>query len=83
LLIGGVYGLSIGAAFFGESMFYRRSNASKIALAHLVRRLKAGNYRLLDTQFISGHLRTLGAREIPRAAYELLLEDALAHEADF
>ncbi len=82
-LIGGLYGLSIGAAFFGESMFFRRSNASKIALAHLVWRLRAGGYRLLDTQFISGHLRTLGAREIPRAAYELMLEDALAHEADF
>ncbi len=83
VLIGGVYGLSIGAAFFGESMFFRRSNASKIALTHLVWRLRAGNYRLLDTQFISQHLRSLGAREIPRARYEHLLSDALAHTGDF
>jgi len=82
-LIGGLYGLSIGAAFFGESMFQRRTNASKIALAHLVWRLRAGGYRLLDTQFISSHLRTLGAREIPRAAYEHLLNDALCHDGDF
>ncbi|VAW15165.1 Leucyl/phenylalanyl-tRNA--protein transferase [hydrothermal vent metagenome] len=82
-LIGGLYGLAIGAAFFGESMFSRRSNASKIALAHLVRRLDAGGYSLLDTQFISDHLRTLGAREIPRQAYELLLNDALGRKGDF
>ncbi len=82
-LIGGLYGLSIGAAFFGESMFHRRTDASKIALAHLVRRLNAGNYRLLDTQFISAHLLTLGAREIPRHLYERLLNDALGHNGDF
>ncbi len=82
-LIGGLYGLSIGAAFFGESMFHRRTDASKIALAHLVQRLNAGGYRLLDTQFVSRHLRTLGAREISRATYEHLLNDALDHSGDF
>jgi len=82
-LIGGLYGLAIGAAFFGESMFHRRTDASKIALAHLVRRLNAGNYRLLDTQFISPHLQTLGAREIPRHIYDRLLNEALKHDGDF
>lgn len=82
-LVGGLYGLSIGSAFFGESMFHRKTNASKIALAHLVERLRAGGYRLLDTQFITEHLRSLGAIEIPREAYETRLADALAHQADF
>ena len=82
-LVGGLYGLSIGAAFFGESMFHRATDASKIALAHLVERLRAGNYRLLDTQFLTDHLRSLGGIEIPRAAYELRLADALSARGDF
>ena len=82
-IVGGLYGVSIGAAFFGESMFHRRTDCSKIAMAHLLWRLKAGNYRLLDTQFITDHLRTFGGIEIPREDYELRLADALAHEADW
>jgi len=82
-IVGGLYGVSIGAAFFGESMFHRRTDCSKIAMAHLLRRLKAGNYRLLDTQFITDHLRTFGGIEIPREDYELRLADALGHEADW
>jgi leucyl/phenylalanyl-tRNA--protein transferase len=82
-LVGGLYGLSIGAAFFGESMFHRRTNASKIALAHLVERLQAGGYRLLDTQFVTEHLKTFGGIEIPREDYELRLAHALEHTADF
>jgi leucyl/phenylalanyl-tRNA--protein transferase len=82
-LVGGLYGLSIGAAFFGESMFHRRTNASKIALAHLLERLKAGGYRLLDTQFVTDHLKTFGGTEIPREDYELRLANALEHSADF
>ena len=82
-LVGGLYGLSIGAAFFGESMFHRRTNASKIALAHLVERLQAGGYRLLDTQFVTEHLKTFGGTEIPREDYELRLAHALEHTADF
>ena len=82
-IVGGLYGVSIGAVFFGESMFHRRTDCSKIAMAHLLRRLKAGNYRLLDTQFITDHLRTFGGIEIPREDYELRLADALAHEADW
>ncbi len=82
-LVGGLYGLSLGAAFFGESMFHRRTNASKIALAHLVARLKAGGYQLLDTQFISDHLKTMGGVEIERKEYEALLSRALNGDADF
>ena len=82
-LVGGLYGLSIGAAFFGESMFHRRTDASKVALVHLVSRLRAGGYRLLDTQFVTDHLKTFGGLEIPREDYELRLSDALAHEADW
>jgi leucyl/phenylalanyl-tRNA--protein transferase len=82
-LVGGLYGLSIGAAFFGESMFHRRTDASKIALAHLVERLRAGGYRLLDTQFVTDHLRSFGGIEIPREEYEVMLADALAHHGDF
>ena len=82
-LVGGLYGVSIGAAFFGESMFHRRTDCSKIAMAHLLKRLKSGNYRLLDTQFVTDHLRTFGGIEIPREDYELRLADALAHEADW
>lgn len=82
-LVGGLYGLSIGAAFFGESMFHRRTDASKIALAHLVERLRVGGYRLLDTQFVTDHLRTFGGIEIPREEYEVKLADALEHRGDF
>lgn len=82
-LIGGLYGLAIGGVFFGESMFHRRADASKIALAHLVERLNAGGYTLLDTQFITDHLASLGAIEIPRAIYEVRLSAALDIEADF
>jgi leucyl/phenylalanyl-tRNA---protein transferase len=82
-LVGGLYGLSIGAAFFGESMFHRVTDASKIALAHLVQRLNAGGYRLLDTQFVTEHLMRFGGVEISREEYELRLADALAHTGDF
>ena len=82
-LIGGLYGLSIGAAFFGESMFHRATGASKVALAHLVERLKIGGYRLLDTQFMTDHLRTFGGIEIAREDYELRLGEALRHQGDF
>jgi leucyl/phenylalanyl-tRNA--protein transferase len=82
-LVGGLYGLSIGAAFFGESMFHRRTDASKIALVHLVTRLKAGGYRLLDTQFVTDHLKTFGGIEIPREDYEVRLAEALEHRGDF
>jgi leucyl/phenylalanyl-tRNA--protein transferase len=82
-LVGGLYGLSIGAAFFGESMFHRATDASKIALVHLVERLRAGNYRLLDTQFVTDHLRTFGGIEIPREEYEVRLAHALEHRGNF
>ena len=76
-LIGGVYGVTIGAAFFGESMFSRRTDASKLALAYLVDRLRRGGFQLFDTQFITPHLASLGAVEISRAAYHKALNAAL------
>lgn len=82
-LVGGLYGVSLGAAFFGESMFHRETDASKVALVHLVERLRAGRYRLLDAQFVTDHLSTFGAVEVPRAAYRGVLADAVAAEADF
>lgn len=82
-LVGGVYGVTLGTAFFGESMFSRRTNASKIALAYLVHRLRAGGFTLFDTQFVTPHLTSLGAVEIPRAQYHAQLSQALAKEADF
>jgi leucyl/phenylalanyl-tRNA--protein transferase len=82
-LVGGLYGPSIGAAFFGESMFSRATDASKMALVHLVARLRAGGYRLLDTQFITAHLAQFGAVEISRAAYRRLLKPAVRAKADF
>jgi leucyl/phenylalanyl-tRNA---protein transferase len=82
-LVGGLYGLSLGAAFFGESMFHRKTDASKIAMAHLVERLNAGGYRLLDTQFVTDHLASLGGIEIPREVYEVRLGDALQHRGDY
>ncbi|HWM46863.1 MAG TPA: leucyl/phenylalanyl-tRNA--protein transferase [Xanthobacteraceae bacterium] len=83
VLVGGLYGVSMGAAFFGESMFHRARDASKVALVHLVARLKAGGFRLLDTQFVTEHLKTFGAYEVPRRQYHKLLSDALASDADF
>jgi leucyl/phenylalanyl-tRNA--protein transferase len=83
LLVGGLYGVSLGRAFFGESMFHRARDASKIALVHLVARLKAGGYSLLDTQFVTDHLKTFGAAEVPKRQYHHQLEDALAGEGDF
>jgi len=82
-LVGGLYGLAIGGAFFGESMFHRRTDASKMAMAHLVDRLDAGGFVLLDTQFVTPHLESLGGVEIPRAEYEERLGEALALEGDW
>ena len=82
-LVGGLYGVALGGAFFGESMFSRASDASKVALAHLVARLKLGRFRLLDTQFVTHHLRQFGAQEIPRALYRRQLAAALAADAHF
>jgi len=82
-LVGGLYGVSLGRAFFGESMFHIARDASKVALVHLVARLTAGNYRLLDTQFVTDHLRTFGATEVSRPAYHKLLDAALVGEGEF
>lgn len=82
-LAGGLYGVVIGGAFFGESMFSRRTDASKIALVHLVARLRAGGFTLLDTQFTTPHLQRMGAVEIGREAYREQLSAALRRPADF
>ena len=82
-LIGGVFGVTLGRAFFGESMFSRRVDASKLALSYLVDRLKRAGYELFDTQFLTPHLATLGAVEIPRADYKRQLALALEGMADF
>ena len=82
-LVGGLYGLAIGGAFFGESMFHRKTNASKMAMAHLVERLKAGGFVLLDTQFLTPHLASLGGVEIPREQYEERLAEALPVRGDW
>ena len=82
-LVGGLYGVSLGAAFFGESMFSRVTDASKVALVHLVARLRCGGYRLLDTQFLTPHLAQFGGAEISRAHYHRLLADALRYRAVF
>ena len=76
-LVGGLYGVSLGGAFFGESMFHRVRDASKIALVHLVARLRAGGFVLLDTQFVTDHLKIFGARELTRRQYHRQLEAAL------
>lgn len=81
-LVGGVYGVVLGTAFFGESMFSRRDDASKIALAHLVARLRGAGFTLFDTQFVTPHLIRLGAREISRSKYRGLLRGALARRPD-
>jgi leucyl/phenylalanyl-tRNA---protein transferase len=82
-LVGGLYGVALGAAFFGESMFSRVTDASKVALVHLVARLRLGGYRLLDTQFLTPHLAQFGAIEISRARYHRLLAEALRYRAVF
>lgn len=83
VLVGGLYGVSIGAAFFGESMFHRAADASKVALVHLVARLLAGGYELLDAQFVTPHLASLGAIEVPRDRYHEMLDAAIGRSADF
>ena len=82
-LVGGLYGVSIGGAFFGESMFSRVADASKVALVHLVALLRIGGYRLLDLQFVTPHLAQFGAIEVPRAQYHRLLAEALRYRGDF
>ncbi|MFG1357672.1 leucyl/phenylalanyl-tRNA--protein transferase [Xanthobacter pseudotagetidis] len=82
-LVGGLYGVRLGGAFFGESMFHRERDASKVALVHLVGRLRAGGFRLLDTQFVTSHLKTFGALEVSRRQYHRLLDQALQAEGDF
>jgi leucyl/phenylalanyl-tRNA---protein transferase len=83
MLVGGLYGVSLGAAFFGESMFSRATDASKVALVHLAARLRFGGYRLLDTQFLTPHLARFGGVEITRSRYHRLLAEALAYRASF
>ena len=82
-LVGGLYGVSLGGAFFGESMFHRATDASKTCLLHLAARLLAGGFTLLDTQFVTPHLATLGAVAVPRAAYRAMLNEALERSGDF
>jgi leucyl/phenylalanyl-tRNA--protein transferase len=82
-LVGGLYGVALGGAFFGESMFSRASDASKVALCHLIARLRRGGFRLLDTQFITRHLTTFGAHEVSRAEFRRMLGEALAVDAEF
>jgi len=82
-LVGGIYGVTLGTAFFGESMFSRRRDASKIAMAYLVVRLRAGGFTLFDTQFVTEHLISLGGVEISRSAYRVALANALTAKADF
>ncbi len=82
-IIGGLYGVRLGGAFFGESMFHRERDASKIALTYLVARLKAGGFTLLDTQFVTAHLGQFGVVEVTRRAYHAMLDAALEVEADF
>ena len=82
-LAGGLYGISLGRAFFGESMFHRARDASKVGLVHLVARLVAGGFVLLDTQFVTEHLRSLGAVEVSRTRYRTLLDGALNGTGNF
>src|SRR3954454_23534505 len=81
VLAGGLYGVALGGAFFGESMFSFVTDASKVALVHLIARLRLGRFRLLDTQFVTSHLTQFGAREIPRGLYKAQLADALRSPA--
>jgi leucyl/phenylalanyl-tRNA--protein transferase len=82
-LVGGLYGVALGGVFFGESMFSRARDASKVALVHLVARLRLGGYRLLDTQFVTTHLSQFGAIEIPRSHYKAQLAAAINVEASW
>ena len=82
-LAGGVFGVTLGGAFFGESMFSRQSNASKVALAYTVDRLRRSGFRLFDTQYLTPHLKSLGGVEVPRAEYRRRLGEALPVQADF
>jgi leucyl/phenylalanyl-tRNA--protein transferase len=82
-LVGGLYGVVLGGAFFGESMFSRARDASKLALVHLVARLRLGGFSLLDSQFLTEHLAQFGAREIPRAEYKRRLADAVTEDASW
>ncbi len=82
-LVGGLYGVRIGAVFFGESMFSRQTDASKVALVHLVARLNAGGFKLLDAQFVNPHLERLGAISLPKADYHRVMEPLLGMDADF
>jgi leucyl/phenylalanyl-tRNA--protein transferase len=82
-LMGGLYGVRLGAIFFGESMFSRATDASKVALVHLVARLNAGGFRLLDAQFTNPHLERLGAISVPKAEYQRMMEPLLELDADF
>jgi leucyl/phenylalanyl-tRNA--protein transferase len=82
-LVGGLYGVHLGAVFFGESMFSRVTDASKVALVHLVARLRQGGFTLLDTQFVTEHLQRFGAIEIPRREYHSQLQAALVRRAYF
>lgn len=82
-LVGGLYGVRIGGVFFGESMFSRETDASKVALVHLVARLNFGGFKLLDAQFVNPHLERLGAISVPKAEYHKLMEPLLAIDADF
>ena len=82
-LVGGLYGVAIGGVFFGESMFSKLQDASKIALLHLIDRLKVGNFSVLDTQFITEHLKTFGAYEIDQDKFLVILKKALLVEANF
>jgi leucyl/phenylalanyl-tRNA--protein transferase len=78
-LVGGLYGVSLGKVFFGESMFTRAADASKVALLRLVERLRGADYRVIDCQQATAHLATLGAREIPRAAFAQLLRESIQY----
>ncbi|MBJ6127992.1 leucyl/phenylalanyl-tRNA--protein transferase [Microvirga splendida] len=82
-LVGGLYGVRLNGAFFGESMFHTERDASKVALVHLVARLRRGGFSLLDTQFVTSHLAQFGATEVPRRAYKQMLRSAMEHGADW
>ncbi|WP_414470678.1 leucyl/phenylalanyl-tRNA--protein transferase [Microvirga sp. M2] len=82
-LVGGLYGVRLKGAFFGESMFHTERDASKVALVHLVARLKRGGFTLLDTQFVTSHLAQFGAVEVPRRSYKQMLRIALDHEGNW
>ena len=82
-LVGGLYGVRIGAVFFGESMFSRATDASKVALVHLVARLNAGGFKLLDAQFVNPHLERMGAVSLPKTEYHKVMEPLLGIDGDF